>query len=593
MQVESFLDRWRQALGGQERLRQVEVVYTRMAIEMGGLTGTVEEWNTAQGQHRQSLDLGGVYRALTVFDGERGWVLDQNGKVRDLAGIELEEEVTSAYLGSFSHLVPGRRPGRAELVSADEAHAVLRLVPEGGRPVTCYLDQRTGLPVRQEQPAAERTRTVYLDDWREVEGIPWPFHARQTTGDTRYDTVLRVEEVRFNGPLEAGTFARPAEAAPDFHFAAGRSALGIPLELTSNHIYVQLRVNDCPPLWFLLDSGAGASVIDAAQAQALGLELQGKLEGRGAGEGSTDVAFVTGATFRLPGVEVSDQTIAAIALAPLLPFEGRPAHGILGYDFISRFVVEVDYAARQIHLYDPAAYTYTGPGERLPIILEGNVPFVRGLLVAPDREPVAAKLLIDTGARMALDLSRPFVEAHQLEPARTIVAPFGMGVGGETRQRVGRMAGLQLAGTTLRDVVTGFSQDVKGAGADPDSAGLIGGDVWRRFKLVLDYAHQCIYLEANAHAAEPFEYDMSGLFLRAEGAAFDQFKVHRVVADSPAAEAGLREGDSIVALDGRPAAGFSLEQVRQLFKEEGREVHLDVQREGEALPVGLKLRRLI
>ena len=86
---------------------------------------------------------------------------------------------------------------------------------------------------------------------------------------------------------------------------------------------------------------------------------------------------------------------------------------------------------------------------------------------------------------------------------------------------------------------------------------------------------------------------MSGLFLRAEGAAFDQFKVHRVVDGSPAAEAGLREGDVIAALDGRPAAGFSLEQVRQLFKEEGRAVRLDVQREGAALAVSLELRRLI
>lgn len=593
MDAEPFLERWRQALGGLDRLRHVEVVYARMTIETGGLTGTVEEWHTALGQHKQRLDLGGVYHATTVFDQDKGWQLDQNGKVLDLAGIDLEEEVTAAYTGSFSHLVPGRRPGGVEFVGEDEAYAVLRAVPLGGRPVTYYLDKRTGLPAREEHPAAERTRTAYPDDWREVDGIRWPFHVRQTTGDPRYDTVLHVQEVRFNAPLEEGAFARPTEAAPDFRFAAGHSAPGIPMELTSNHIYLQVRVNDSPPLWFLLDSGAGASVIDGPQAQAMGLELQGKLEGRGAGEGSTDVAFVTGASFRLPGVEITGQTIAAIALAPLLPFEGRPAQGILGYDFISRFVVDIEYAAGQLHLHDPAAYTYRGPGERLPVTVEGNVPFVQGLLLAPGRDPVAAKLLIDTGARSALNLSKPFVEAHQLESPRTITAPLGIGVGGETKQRIGRMAGLRLGGVTLRDVVVGFSQDVKGAGADPDVAGLIGGDVWRRFRLVLDYAHQCVYLEPNASLAEPFEYDMSGLFLMAEGAGFERLKVHRVIADSPAAEAGLQEGDVIVAVDGRPAAGFSLDQVRQMFKEEGRKVRLDVQREEAVRSVRVTLRRLI
>jgi hypothetical protein len=649
------LQRWAQALGGLERLRQIEAIYIRFRVEMGGLAGTLEMWSTTQGQHREALDLAGVYKNLTVVDRDRGWVLDQNGKVQELAGLELATEITSTYIDSFSHLVPGRMAGQVEHVGEDESGTLVRFLPEGGRPVTYHLDAQTGLPTRQERPQAERTFTTSFDDWREVnlptasggasggqtllrqqhsvtvprgdsqekadtaavisratlvrpsppaasseaprlfpvEGIRFPWHARQTSGDPKYDVVLDVEEVQLNVPVDEAMFQRPAEAPPDFFFATGHSARGIPIELASNHIYLQLRVNDSEPLWFLLDTGAGGSCIDNDQARAQGLELQGKLEGRGAGEGSTDVAFVTGATFHLPGVQVVDQTIAAISLTPLTPFEGRPIHGILGYDFISRFVVEIDYGTGQLHLHDPRHYTYAGAGESLTIFLEDNVPFIRAELVSPGRETLVGQFLLDTGARVALILTRPFVEGHELVPEKTITAPFGIGVGGETKQYIGRMPRVQLGTIALLDVVAGFSQDVKGAGANPDRAGLIGGEVLRRFTTIFDYAGGRMILEPNARFGETYEYDMSGLFLAAEGSAFDSFRVHRVVADSPAAEAGLQEGDVLLALDGRPSREFTLEQIRQMLKEAGRQLRLTLQRDQETWDVALTLRRLI
>ena len=58
--------------------------------------------------------------------------------VQELRGADLEREVTSAYLASFSYLFPGRMPGRIEHLGEDEtkqAH-VLKILPQSGRPVT-------------------------------------------------------------------------------------------------------------------------------------------------------------------------------------------------------------------------------------------------------------------------------------------------------------------------------------------------------------------------------------------------------------------------------------------------------------------------
>ncbi len=69
--------------------------------------------------------------------------------------------------------------------------------------------------------------------------------------------------------------------------------------------------------------------------------------------------------------------------------------------------------------------------------------------------------------------------------------------------------------------------------------------------------------------------------------------MHRLIEDSPATEAGLREGDVIVALDGQPAAEFTLEQVREPFRQEGREYRLGIRRGEELLEVRIRLRRLV
>jgi hypothetical protein len=346
---------------------------------------------------------------------------------------------------------------------------------------------------------------------------------------------------------------------------------------------------------FILDTGASFSVIAEERAKALGLELKGALEGRGAGERSVDVAFVKGVSFQLPGVELLDQTIAAVSLKSLEPYEGRAIDGVLGYDFLSRFVVEIDYARKLIHLYDPQSYDYSGSGESFSITLEEGVPHVRAKILLQGRDPIEGKFTVDIGSRGALSLTKPFTEQNQLLESvpKTMRAPFGAGVGGETKQLLGRVKGLWLGRFSIEEPVTGFSQDVRGALASPDHAGLIGGEILRRFTVIFDYSRLKMILEPNERFDEPYEYDMSGLFLIAEGPDFKRFKVHRVLKGSPAAEAGVREGDEMVTLDDRPATEFTLEQIRQLFKQEGREVQLSIQRGEEQLHFKLKLRSLI
>src|SRR5688572_29678366 len=141
--LDDVLDRMAKALGGRERLARIENVRTRFALEAAGLKGSGESLVTADGRTRFDFDLGGVVGGASGYDGKTGWARDRNGKVSDRSGAELAGEVTGAYLGSFSHLVPGRRPGRVELAGEDagKTHYLLRVTAQGGRPVTLHVNK--------------------------------------------------------------------------------------------------------------------------------------------------------------------------------------------------------------------------------------------------------------------------------------------------------------------------------------------------------------------------------------------------------------------------------------------------------------------
>jgi C-terminal processing protease CtpA/Prc len=106
-------------------------------------------------------------------------------------------------------------------------------------------------------------------------------------------------------------------------------------------------------------------------------------------------------------------------------------------------------------------------------------------------------------------------------------------------------------------------------------------------------ARRRLVLEPNAHFAEPIEYDMSGIRFRAEGSDLRTFRVYQVLKESPAAEAGLRVGDVLAAIDGVPASKFSLDEVYKMLKQQEREYKLDVRRGSETFFVKLKMKRII
>jgi carboxyl-terminal processing protease len=72
----------------------------------------------------------------------------------------------------------------------------------------------------------------------------------------------------------------------------------------------------------------------------------------------------------------------------------------------------------------------------------------------------------------------------------------------------------------------------------------------------------------------------------------DRIKVFSPLEDTPAYEAGVEPGDTIIAIDGKPAKGITLEQaVRRITGEAGTSVTLTMTRPGLQAPFDVKMKR--
>jgi len=82
------------------------------------------------------------------------------------------------------------------------------------------------------------------------------------------------------------------------------------------------------------------------------------------------------------------------------------------------------------------------------------------------------------------------------------------------------------------------------------AAGNLGAGILTRFRVIFDYAHDCLWLEPRPGTdILPFERNRSGLLTdRREGA----LEVLFVAPGSPAEAAGWKTGERITAVDGMP-----------------------------------------
>jgi predicted aspartyl protease len=295
------------------------------------------------------------------------------------------------------------------------------------------------------------------------------------------------------------------QAVPTVRFDSGSSVLRIPLDVDNSIIRMQVRVNNSKPLKFIFDTGASHSVINSQRAAELGLKTQGQVSGNATG-GKIQASFIKGVSLSVPGAEVSNQLLASVSFATPPGFE---FDGTIGYDFINQFVIEIDYQNKIMNLYSPRSYHYSGKGEVIPLLLAARrTPLVSTKIILEGRALVEANLEVDTGADGTFVINSPLVKKQRLTEAILKTGQSNNnGAGGEQKLLIGRVKAVRLGRLVFDNPPVGLSQDTEGAGASKENDGVIGGEIFRRFKVILDYSRKQMILEPNSDFNNPYEID--------------------------------------------------------------------------------------
>jgi len=378
----------------------------------------------------------------------------------------------------------------------------------------------------------------------------------------------------------------PAQS-PAYRFTAGQSSVRVPIELANDFIVLKVRVNRSRPLHFIFDTGASISVIDPQTAKALGLRAKGKLK-LGATGGSVQSGLIGPVSLSLAGVTVFKQPLATIDLDAFAPLFGYKIDGIIGYDFINNFVVEIDFAAGLMSLYETGSYKYAGAGESIPIELVEKTPFVHVRIGLNEREPIVGKFEVDSGATGILSLNTPFVNKHKMLGTLTTHAQSKLGGAGGSAEAVkAHVSTVELGSLVVKNPLVVFAQGTAGSESSAEYDGELGAGFLSQFKTILDYSRSQMILERSQIVSTT--RDLSGLDIVAEPPRFRTYVVNSVAADSPAAVVGVQEEDTIVAVDGQPTARLTLKELRRLFTQAGERA-LIVRRGSKTIRLRMRLK---
>ena len=569
----------------------MKVEYDYSGQGLTGWTHSTDDLKT--GRWTDEFKLGPVTGG-NGFDGKSAWERDPSGTVTAEEGGEQRElAVNEGYRRANLWWQPDF--GGASIAAAPAAsdngasYDVLTVTPKDGKSFAAWFDNKSHLLSRVVEKQAALTITTTLSDYRAVDGVQIAGKLAIDDGrGAKYIQTLTFTKAGFGPALDSSAYAKPKVNVADFSIAGGAKETTVPIRILNNHIYGYAKVNGKGPYLLIFDTG-GANLVTPSTAKALGLTVEGKAPGGGAGEGTVDVGFA-----KVGSVQVGRATIKN-QVFPVLDFiapgvEGVDETGMIGFETFRRFVTRIDYAGGKLTLMKPEAFNPKSAGTPVPFVFNGSIPEVQGSF-----EGLPAKYDIDTGSRAELTLTKPFAEKNDLRTKhpRGVDAVEGWGVGGPSRAYVTRGASMTLGILKIDNIVTSLATQTKGAFAGGEYDGNVGSGILKRFIVTFDYDHQIMYLKPPSKAvADSGTFDRSGMWINEvpEG-----FKIADVTATGPAEAAGLKTGDIIAAVDGKPAKSIPIYEMRRRLRNQvpGTVVQFNVSSGGATRQIKVTLRDLI
>jgi hypothetical protein len=418
-------------------------------------------------------------------------------------------------------------------------------------------------------------------------------------------------------------------AQQDFSISDHRTEVSIPFKLINNLVFIPIKVNGIE-LNFLLDSGVEETILFSMEdKKEVSFNNVEKVKLRGLG-GEEEIEGLKSANNVLEthGLESHNHLLYIILDQSfnLSSHIGIPVNGIIGYQFFKNNLVEVNYQKKKVIIHSNNVKNQKRIEKKfktVPITIERSKPYIVANVVV-DSVDIKAKLLIDIGNSDAFWI---FENDKIKLPKRNFPDFLGKGFSGDVEGHRARIAKFSVDEFDFKNPIVAFPDltSIKNVRMVPGRIGSVGGEILKRFTVILDYQDKKMFLKKNSKFSEPFTYNKSGITVQHNGLQWVQETVHLQtvqVASSPnevtdnrkddnfrykfslkpvyeivnirkystAEKCGLKPGDIIVSINQNKPYKYSLQQINALLKsEEDIWITLEVERDSLVLKFKFKL----
>lgn len=291
----------------------------------------------------------------------------------------------------------------------------------------------------------------------------------------------------------------------------------------------------------LLDTGAPYTAIDVSFARANGIKLRQTVA-----SGKGRVAVWSGGidVMRMGPITQRGGRLAAIDLSPMQRLMNVPLTMVLGADYLRNVAVEFDFDRERLRIRPSGS---PGPaGITVPLnILGGANRFIISMRVGG--VPID-RVLIDTGINATLTVTTPVWKRLPLGGV-PVTSAQAMSLYGPEIWPLARLEGVAIGPATITGKMDVLA-DSDGI-LDSPADGLIGMEALRSFNVFLDArAHRMILSPRTYPHRFPAPSTLGLLGFRVDKG----FSAQHVMKGSPAAKAGVVDGDVVCSVNGASIA---------------------------------------
>lgn len=409
----------------------------------------------------------------------------------------------------------------------------------------------------------------------------------------------------------------------------------IPFELTNNLIILDVVLNGTK-LKMILDTGSNKNILfSIGEKDSVQLRSIRKIKIFGVGNNDPIDALIS----ENNDLEIKDYfknnfSIVTINDSKISMFNkfGIEINGIIGFSFFENNLVKIDYQNQKITIFKKFNEIDKNKYKKYfsyNLSIFNEKPYLEDInILQKNMYKKKIKVLIDTGLSDAFWL---FYKNEYLVSDKRFIDDFlGLGLTGEIFGKRSRLDKIELFNYEFSNIIVAYPDSVffKNIDMIAGNEGIIGGEILKRFNVIVDNSSKKIFFEENENYSKPFKFNNSGIEVEYSGnelvtelvdISFDynksrkefvfdsnvktyvsryyfkqNYNISFIRKDSPASEVDLKVGDKIISINNKKAYNYTLQKITDLFQsEEGKKIKMEVEREGKIIEVVFYLKKII